>query len=191
MSFPIFNSFAKLIFIMIRNALSFEIPLITELTKACATKMIAEGIYQWNEYYPSTSVFEKDLKRKELYVFVSENLLLGCITLSKFKDKEYDSVVWLTPDEKHIYIHRLAVHPKFQHKGYAKQLMDFAENFAKQNKAISIRLDTFSKNIRNQQFYEARGYTKLGSIYFPKQSKFPFYCYELVLKTNALTKNTP
>lgn len=59
--------------------------------------------------------------------------------------------------------------------------MDFAEEFAANSDFISIRLDTLSLNKRNQHFYEARGYQKLGDIYFPKQSEAPFHCYELVL----------
>ena len=59
--------------------------------------------------------------------------------------------------------------------------MDFAENFAKEHNALSVRLDTFSQNKRNQKFYETRGYKRLGDIYFPKQSNHPFHCFELVL----------
>jgi len=59
--------------------------------------------------------------------------------------------------------------------------MNFAEEFAQQKGYASLRLDTFSQNIQNQRFYERRGYEKLESIYFPKQSEHPFFCYELVL----------
>jgi ribosomal protein S18 acetylase RimI-like enzyme len=59
--------------------------------------------------------------------------------------------------------------------------MSFAEEFAQKNNYASVRLDTFSVNKRNQRFYELRGYKKLGDIYFPKQSEFPFHCYELIL----------
>ena len=80
-----------------------------------------------------------------------------------------------------MYIHRLAVHPQEQKKGYAKVLMDFAEDYARKGGFISVRLDTFSKNVRNNKFYQARGYRAVGDIYFPKQSEFPFHCYELIL----------
>ena len=96
-------------------------------------------------------------------------------------DDEYIPVSWLTPNENNLYVHRLAVHPEFQGKGFAQKLMDYAENYAKTNSFASIRLDTFSKNERNQKFYEVRGYQRLENIMFPKQSKYPFYCYELVL----------
>ena len=96
-------------------------------------------------------------------------------------DDVYKPVKWLTGNYENIYIHRLAIHPKHQGKGYAKQLMDYAENYAEKNHFQSIRLDTFSQNKRNQKFYEIRGYKRLEQIYFPQQSECPFYCYELIL----------
>jgi ribosomal protein S18 acetylase RimI-like enzyme len=111
---------------------------------------------------------------------LAKETILGCITVSSEKDEEYNVINWLTEDGLNYYIHRLAIHPKFQHQGNAKKLMDFAETFAKQQKARSVRLDTFSKNYRNQRFYEARNYQKLGDVYFPRQTTFSFHCYELV-----------
>jgi ribosomal protein S18 acetylase RimI-like enzyme len=143
--------------------------------------MIQNGIYQWNDSYPSKEAFEKDVTRKELYVLEDHNKILGCISISTLMDHEYESVKWLTPSANNIYIHRLAVHPDFQGKGYARQLMDFAEERARRHHFVSIRLDTFSKNEGNQRFYANRGYHKLGSILFPNQSEHPFYCYELIL----------
>jgi len=58
--------------------------------------------------------------------------------------------------------------------------MDFAEAFAATHQFQSIRLDTFSQNPRNIRFYEARDYKRVGDVYFPKQSPFPFHCYEKV-----------
>ena len=96
-------------------------------------------------------------------------------------DEEYIPIDWLTPNTNNIYIHRLAIHPDAQGQGFAKELMDFAEHYAIEKNYNSIRLDTFSQNKRNQKFYELRGYKRLGDIFFPKQSEFPFHCYELVL----------
>ena len=96
-------------------------------------------------------------------------------------DEEYIPIKWLTPNGKNLYIHRLAIHPIFQGKGYARLLMEFGENYATENNYSSGRWDTFSQNKRNQKFYELRNYKRLGNIYFPKQSEYPFYCYELVL----------
>ncbi len=166
---------------MIRSAKISEIPDILQLTDACTRSMIEKGIYQWNEHYPSASAFENDIERNELYVLEVDEKIIGTIVISTFVDAEYIPIKWLTPDANNVYIHRLSVHPNHQGKGYAQRLMDFAETQAKKDGFVSIRLDTFSQNKRNQQFYETRGYQRLGDIFFPKQSEHPFHCYELVL----------
>ena len=166
---------------MIRLAKHDDIKRIIKITKACAKHMINNSIYQWNEHYPTISAFKKDIDRQELFVLENSKSIVGCIVISTLIDNEYLPVKWLTQNKNNIYIHRLAVHPGFQGQGLAQKLMNFAEDYAKTNNFLSIRLDTFSKNKRNQLFYELRGYKKLEEIYFPKQSEFPFYCYELIL----------
>ncbi|OUR91231.1 GNAT family N-acetyltransferase [Flavobacteriales bacterium 34_180_T64] len=166
---------------MIRKGTLTDIDRILDITKACAVFMTSNSIFQWNEHYPNREPFEIDVQREELYVQEINSKVIGCIVLSKIKDEEYNPIPWLTPDGKNIYIHRLAIHPNQQGKGQARLLMDFAETFARNNHFDSIRLDTFSQNLRNQKFYELRGYKRLGEIYFPKQSEHPFYCYELIL----------
>ena len=143
--------------------------------------LFENNIFQWNAFYPNKNAFEKDVARGELYVIEANSKLIGFVTMSTLMDKEYISVSWLTQSKKNLYIHRLAIHPKYQGKGYAQQLMSFAETHGISNGFNSIRLDTFSKNLRNQKFYELRGYQRLEEIKFPNQSEYPFYCYELVL----------
>ena len=166
---------------MIRKGKIEDIKSIMNLTKACAKAMIAKGIYQWNAHYPNSSAFKKDVERNELYVLETVSDISGTIVISTVMDEEYKPIEWLTKNDNNLYIHRLAIHPNLQGKGYAQQLMDFAENYAIENNYTSIRLDTFSQNKRNQKFYELRGYKRLGDIYFPKQSEYPFHCYELML----------
>ena len=166
---------------MIRRAKISEIPDILTITQACAKKMQENGIFQWNEHYPSKEAFQKDIERGELFVVEEKNTVQGTIVISTLMDKEYKPIQWLTPNGNSVYIHRLSVHPNLQGKGLAQQMMDFAENHAREHGFVSVRLDTFSQNKRNQRFYEQRGYQKLGDIYFPKQSMHPFHCYELVL----------
>ena len=166
---------------MIRSGNISDILSVLEITKSCALHMIENGIYQWNEHYPDKSTFINDAKNNELYVYVENEEVIACISLCNKIDEIYIPVSWKTKNQNNLYIHRLAVHPDFQKKGVGKNLMDFAENYAREKLYKSIRLDTFSKNKRNLKFYESRGYHQLESIYFPKQSEFPFYCYELIL----------
>ncbi|MBJ34492.1 MAG: GNAT family N-acetyltransferase [Flavobacteriaceae bacterium] len=139
------------------------------------------GIFQWNENYPSSEIFKKDIDSNSLYVYMIKSKILGCIMISLNKDDVYNHVKWLTEDEKNLYVHRLAVDPKYQKKGIGRSLMNFAENYARNNGLKSIRLDTFSENERNNRFYKSRKYIQLNDVYFPNQSKFPFHCYEKIL----------
>lgn len=166
---------------MIRRAKILEIPEILSITRACAADMISRGIYQWNANYPSEAIFLKDIELGRLYVYLKDGTLIGLIALCEDMDPEYKSVSWLTPDDNNLYVHRLAVHPDHQGHGYARALMDFAEDEARRKGCFSIRLDTFSQNPRNQKFYELRGYQRLESILLPNQSSDPFYCYEMCL----------
>ena len=165
---------------MIQHAKISEIPDILLLTNACRLHMESNNIFQWTITYPNRVQFLEDIRRNECYILKKGENLIGCIVLSKYMDKAYQNVKWLTPNNN-IYVHRLAVHPSEQGKGYAQQLMDFAEEYARTKNYVSVRLDTFSQNKRNQKFYETRGYQKLETIYLRNQSKHPFHCYELVL----------
>ena len=154
---------------------------IMKMIHDCANDLIGKNIFQWNEKYPSRDIFLSDIEKKNLFILKNNSGIIGCIALSHEKDIEYTDVKWITKDDKNLYLHRLAVDPKFQKKGIGKLLMDFAEDYARNNKFISVRLDTFSKNERNNRFYKSRKYTKLDDVYFPNQSEFPFHCYEKIL----------
>lgn len=167
---------------MIRKATASDLTAIKELTEACAKGMREKGIFQWNELYPSLERLQEDITKEELFVLEENNVIEGIVVLTPCMDKEYIPVEWLTQSSNNLYVHRLATNPQEWGSGNGRKLMDFAEAFAKEQGYVSVRLDTFSKNERNQRFYETRGYKRLGNIYFPKQSEHPFYCYEKVLQ---------
>ena len=166
---------------IIEKAIHFDLEKLFTITQSCGKKLIENSIFQWNDFYPSKEVLENDIHLKQIWKLVIESKIIGMIVLTEMVDIEYENIKWLTENDNNLYVHRLAVEPKFQGKGYAQKLMDFAENFAIQNKYSSIRLDTFSQNQRNQRFYKQRNYVQLESIYLPNQSEFPFYCFEKIL----------
>ena len=110
---------------MIRLATKQDLSMIIEITRACATFMISKNIFQWNEHYPNIETFEKDVDNQTLYVIESDSVVIGCIVISDHMDDFYSKVKWTTPNDKNLYLHRLAIDPDYQKKGYAKQLMNF------------------------------------------------------------------
>lgn len=124
---------------MISKASIEDLSNLYALTKSCAKHMIKKGIFQWNEKYPSKEVLQKDIELQQIWKLQVDNKIIGSIVLTKLEDKEYKNVKWLTNNYKNLYIHRLAVLPNFQGKGYAQKLMNFAENYAKEHNFKSIR----------------------------------------------------
>ena len=166
---------------MIRKATSSDLTYILNIIKNCTNHMIDNKIFQWNENYPSKEILKDDIKSNNLYLIEKNEKTIGCVMKSEKQSKVYKKVKWITENKKNLYVHRLAVDPKYQGKGYGIKLMDFVERNALKNNFISIRLDTFSKNKRNVKFYKKRGYIKIEDIYFPNQSIYPFYCLEKIL----------
>ncbi|MFD1079848.1 GNAT family N-acetyltransferase, partial [Longispora fulva] len=72
--------------------------------------------------------------------------LLGIIVITPVIDAEYEPIEWLTPNVNNLYIHRLATRPVSWGSGNGQRLMDFAEQLAREEGYISVRLDTFSQN---------------------------------------------
>jgi ribosomal protein S18 acetylase RimI-like enzyme len=69
----------------------------------------------------------------------------GVVSINSIQEDEYRSIPWEDKNGKILVIHRLAVHPKYQRKGYASKLMDFAEMPGFDNNYSSIRLDAYSE----------------------------------------------
>lgn len=166
---------------MIEKATLADLPVIKQLTEHCAVAMQEMGIFQWNRHYPSLKRLVSDVEKEELYVLRASTGIAGIVVLTTDMDEEYLPINWMTESGNNLYVHRLATRPEAWGNGHGRALMDFAEGCAREKDLVSVRLDTFSKNIRNQKFYECRGYKRLGNVFFPMQSPHPFYCYEKVL----------
>ena len=144
---------------MVRTDRPYDIESLMKLAKACAEHLRSCGIYQWNDQYPNLGVFERDIARNELYVLEYKQEIIGSNCISAVMNDICHDVEWITSNQDN-----LAIYPTYQRMGNAQFLMDFTKEMARQNEYQSVRLNTFSKNLRNQNFYELRGYKKLGNI---------------------------
>lgn len=168
---------------MIERGIISEVDSIIALTKACGKNLRDNGIDQWDENYPDLESITNDINTGTLFTYKMEEEIVGIVVLNEIQDEEYAEINWRTPlDSKNLVIHRLAVSPKHQGQGIARKIMDFAENFAVENKYDSIRLDTFSQNPRNQKFYLNRGYQELGSVFLKYKKEHPYICYDILTK---------
>ena len=49
-----------------------------DIVSKCTQHMISNGIFQWNDTYPSRETFLKDIE-DELYVLFKKDKIIGCV----------------------------------------------------------------------------------------------------------------
>lgn len=157
-----------------------DIEKIMSLCKNCSQNMVNNSIDQWDDVYPNEGVFLEDIRTNSLYIAVTDNPeeIIACIVLNEYQDPEYKDIKWNYDREKIAVIHRLMVHPRYEGKGIAKDLVRYIEKLAKDNQYSSIRLDVFAKNLRAVNFYNKLGYKVAGKVTFRKGE---FFCSEKLI----------
>jgi GNAT superfamily N-acetyltransferase len=147
------------------------------IIESVIAKMTNEQIFQWDEQYPTLQIIEKDIDEGQAFGFFHLDELRGYIVLNDEYSPEYNSLEWNDKNGTSLIVHRLSIKADCQGQGIAKQLMIFAEEYAKKNNYSSIKLDAFLLNKAALQLYEKLGYTKVGMVTFRKGE---FNCYEKV-----------
>jgi ribosomal protein S18 acetylase RimI-like enzyme len=154
---------------------------ISGLYKEVIKKLIENNIFQWDRYYPNRFILFQDLWKKTLFGVKEKGQLLGVVVLNIRQSKQYKTLEWDDKNGNPLIIHRLAVHPGHLGKGIGKNLLRFAEDYAKSNGFSSIRLDVYKNNPGAVSLYKRAGYAERGEVFFPFR-KDPYLCLEKVLK---------
>lgn len=145
-------------------------------------RMDAQGIPQWDGVYPNRETFAADIESRCLFGLAVDGALAGIVTLNEEQDREYAEVDWQCDDPRPLVIHRLCVDPLFQGRGYAKAILQFAEDYARGRGYRSIRLDAFTLNPVSLSLYRAHGYSERGVVRFRKGL---FLCFEKSIATGS------
>lgn len=164
---------------MIRLATQDDMSDLCTIISTSVDRLRSNGIYQWDNLYPSRSIIETDISMGVLYVIQDSNSIspVGLITLDEDQDTSYEAIDW-SDDGAPLVVHRLTIHPEHHGKGLASQMMLFAENRASSLGYTSIRLDAFMENKIACTLYERRGYVCHGTF---KNRMGLFNCYEKVM----------
>ena len=138
------------------------------LVKKAVIQMRRQGIDQWDQYYPLREDFAEDIEKSQLFVGMAEQEIAVIYTLNQEYNKEYETASWSQPDKSFLIVHRLCVHPRFQHQGIARHTMEEIERTAALHGAQAIRLDVYSKNPYALKLYQDCGYQKVGTVTWRK-----------------------
>ncbi len=159
----------------ISTATQDDLDAVMSLVTACVRHMDSQGIAQWNDVYPSRTLFAKDIASQSLFVATVDAQARGVIALNEHQEPEYREISWAYDEERILVVHRLCVHPDSQGQGVAARLMDFVEHHAEVQGYSAIRLDAFTENPAAVSLYYSRGYRRAGTVRFRKGT---FYCFE-------------
>ena len=130
--------------------------------------MQESGIDQWDDLYPNSADVAADITNGDLWVGEEDGKILCTFAVNNTCEEEYDACPWQYPNEPFIVVHRLAVNPKYQRQGVAKNAMEFVENTAKEKGIRTIRLDTFCGNAAGAALYENSGFKVIGFAHWRK-----------------------
>lgn len=162
---------------IIKKATINQLQEIFEIFRQCKQALKNEHVFQWTENYPTLNIISQDITNGHLYGLYQQEECIGTIVLNTIQSPQYNAIPWKDSGGKVLVLHRLAIRPIYQNRGYAKKLMAFAEEYALKNQFTSIRLDTYSVNRVSVRLYEKREYEKRGEVRFAERD-LPFVCFE-------------
>ena len=119
---------------MIRKATLLDIKEIMECVEDARFFLKQSGSKQWNgdDGYPSKDDLLKDIINEICYVYIMDDRVVGVCAYDGI-EPEYDDIFGnlITDTNDYITIHRICTKEEYRGKGVAKNLMIYAENYAK------------------------------------------------------------
>ncbi|NCT55534.1 GNAT family N-acetyltransferase [bacterium] len=143
--------------------------------------LLSRGMDQWQDYYTKELV-RSNIINKEVLLVTQKVEPVATVTIStnppnyylaENNPENFDySSLFINPTKQALYISALAVIPKFQGKGIAKELVKIIEQKAKESQINFIRLDARGDYKELINFYLKLGFIKVGELPEPDTSYF-------------------
>lgn len=154
--------------VYMRMATKEDLASILTIIEKARASLAKNNIPQWqNGDGPNKAVLQADIQNKQSYVLIAANLVIGVATISTGPEAAYDDLKsgnWLIADSPYVAIHRVAVDPDYQGKGYAFMLLSFLITAARLRNYVDIRIDTHPKNQVMQYVIKKVGFEHRGTI---------------------------
>lgn len=113
---------------------------------------------QWPEGYPGQKILEKDIEKKQLFVYEIDGQIEGCFVFFIGEDPSYAKIdgQWLN-DKPYGVIHRIASRQRVAHVG--QMILDHCFR-----QIDNLRIDTHKDNIPMQRMLKRNGFVHVGEI---------------------------
>jgi ribosomal protein S18 acetylase RimI-like enzyme len=125
------------------------------------------GYKVWNSI--DKLALQKDIDEGLQYKIVNGHDIL-CI----FSIQLSDPFIWRDKDQNDaIYLHRIVVNPKFKGQKQFQRVLNWAMQFARQNKLKFIRMDTWADNLKIIEYYQSFGFEFVENYTTTNETKLP------------------
>ena len=111
--------------------------------------------------YPTRAVAENAIAAGTMYVYETEEGILGSVILDKVQPVEYKGIAWGRSciDDHVMVIHLLMVRPSMSGRGIGSSLVRYAAETAKKDGCEALRLDTGGQNTPAVSLYTKCGFS--------------------------------
>jgi ribosomal protein S18 acetylase RimI-like enzyme len=126
-----------------------------------------------NGYKVWDSIDEMALQKEitnNLQFKVVQNDIILCI----FSIQYSDPFIWQDKDQNDaIYLHRIVTNPNFKGQRLFENVLNWAFQFAKQNKRKHLRMDTWAENHQLIDYYKSFGFHFIGNYKTTETEELP------------------
>ena len=153
---------------IIAKATTDQLPIIMEFYYAVIDDIgdSKDSVGWQKDIYPSSEFLRDAIQNGELFVGLEDGDIIGSMAMNHQFNEEYNKCPWPTQadEAKVTIIHALAVHPMQKQKGYAKQLVQFAIDYARESQQKAIRIDVLPRNRNAKKLYLSMGFQHVQTM---------------------------
>jgi GNAT superfamily N-acetyltransferase len=127
--------------------------------------LVEKEQFSARQIIPSFPQLAEEQKEGTLFCAMLGKMVLGTITLTQ-QNIQYDGALsdkWEEKGTPFLMIKRVAVHPSWQHKKVGSQLVEFAENYARDAGFSSIKIEIPEGFKVLEDFYQACVFLNRGT----------------------------
>ncbi len=121
------------------------------LIRECAEQLALKGIKSWHNTHSDSSLISDDIKKKNVFLAFLRMVPIGTITVKSCDDMAEAAL-----------IDRLAIFPYFQNRGFAKDLLVFAEESVRNNNYKKLCATVLFGDKSLLKLFENNGFVNKG-----------------------------
>lgn len=125
-------------------------------------------IQHWQGF--DREMVKKEIAEKKQWKVLDSGGNICCIFATAYTDP----FIWEEKDkDPSIYLHRIVTNPLFRGKNYVLNIVDWAQDFGKENQKKFIRIDTWGENKKLIDYYIKCGFKFIGLTKLEEASDLP------------------